>query len=123
LCGIYGRVAGRRYCDRPEILAELNEFVARRTNEDDRRAITGRYRVIADNDLRSVARDTEIPVYHLSGAWDPIVPWWQVRPWLRRHCPGYRASRVLWRAGHNVLFSAPGESAEQILAWMRSGAP
>ena len=121
LCGIYGRMAGRRYCDRPEIVAELNEFVARRTNEDDRRAMTGRYRIISDNDLQPTAQSAGVSVYHLSGAWDPIVPWWQVRPWLRRYCPGYRASKVLWRAGHNVLLSAPSESAEQILEWMRSG--
>lgn len=120
LCRGYGRVAGRRYCDRPEILAELNEFVVRRTNESDRRAITSRYRVISDNDLRPVARKTSVAVYHLSGALDPIVPWWQVRSWLRRYCTGYRASKVMWRAGHNVLLGAPSESAEQILEWMRS---
>lgn len=122
LCGIYGRVAGRRYCDSPEILAELNEFVTRRTNEADRQTITGRYRVISGNDLRPVARSAGVPVYQLSGAWDPIVPWWQVCLWLRLNCPWYRASRILWRAGHNVLLSAPGESAEQILAWMKQGA-
>ena len=121
LCGIYGRMAGRRYCDRPEIVTELNEFVARRTNEADRRAMTGRYRIISDTDLQPAARSAGVPVYHLSGAWDPIVPWWQVRPWLRRYCPGYRASKVLWRAGHNVLLSASSESAEQILEWIRSG--
>jgi pimeloyl-ACP methyl ester carboxylesterase len=121
LCGLYGRMAGRRYCDRPEILAELNEFVTRRTNEADRRTITGRYRLISDNDLRPMARSTKVPVYHLSGAWDPIVPWWQVRPWLRRNCPGYRDSRILWRAGHNVMLGAPSGSAEQILEWMRHG--
>jgi len=122
LCGIYGRMAGRRYCGRPEILAELNEFVVRRTNEADRRTITDRYRLISDNDLRPVARNTIAPVFHLSGACDLIVPWWQVRPWLRRHCPGYRGSRILWGAGHNVLLGAPMESAEQILKWMHSKA-
>jgi pimeloyl-ACP methyl ester carboxylesterase len=120
LCRLYGRAAGRRFCDRPEILSELNEFVARRTNEADRRAITSRYRLITGNDPRPVACRAGVPVFHLSGAWDPIVPWWQVRSWLRRNCPGYRASRILWRAGHNVLLGAPVESAEQINDWIQA---
>ena len=65
-----------------------------------------------------MAQECRIPIFHLSGGIDPIVPWWQVRPWLRRHCPGYRASRIITRAGHNVLLSAPHESARQILDWI-----
>jgi pimeloyl-ACP methyl ester carboxylesterase len=122
LCKLYGRAARRRYCHCPETVAELDEFVVRRANEPDRRVITRRYHLIAGNDPRPVARQVTRPVYHLSGAWDPIVPWWQVRPWLKRHCPGFRASRIIWSGGHNVLLSAPAESAEQIMAWLQDEA-
>lgn len=116
-CAGYARVAGRRIGGRPERCAELQEFVTRRTEACDRPAVTSRYRIISGRDLRPVARRVTLPVYHLSGAIDPIVPWWQVRSWLRRYCPGYRESHIVRRAGHNVLLDAATESAEQILRW------
>ena len=119
LCKLYGRTARRRFCDCPEVVAELDEFVDRRTIEPDRQVITHRYQMISQNDPCSIASNTTLPVHQLTGAWDPIVPWWQVRPWLRRHCPGYRASRVIWSGGHNVLLSAPLKSANQIMGWVR----
>jgi pimeloyl-ACP methyl ester carboxylesterase len=122
LCGLYSRLAARRYGDCPEIIADLAEFVERRASESDRRAITDRYRLISENDLRPLVQRIDRSVFQLSGAWDPIVPWWQVRRWLRRYCPGYRASTIISRAGHNVLLSAPQESAEQILDWIRQKA-
>jgi len=118
LCKLYGRAARRRYCDCPEAVAELDEFVERRTIQPDREVITGRYRLISQSDPRPIAGATMLPVYQLSGAWDPIVPWWQVRPWLRHHCSNYRASRIIWSGGHNVLLSAPRESATQIMEWI-----
>lgn len=118
LCKLYGRGAKKRFCDCLDTVAELDEFVARRANEPDRRVITSRYLLIAENDPASIASETTLPVHHLSGAWDPIVPWWQVRPWLRRNCPGYCGSRILWSGGHNVLLSAPTEAAGQILKWI-----
>jgi pimeloyl-ACP methyl ester carboxylesterase len=118
LCKLYGSAARRHYCDCPEVVAELDEFVERRTNDPDRQVITHRYRLISQNDPRLIARHTALPVHQLTGAWDPIVPWWQVGPWLRRHCPGYRASRIIWSGGHNVLLSAPRKSADQIMDWV-----
>jgi pimeloyl-ACP methyl ester carboxylesterase len=122
LCRLYVRRAGRHYGDRPEVTSEFAAFVERRAARADRVAMTWRYRLICNNDLRPLVRSVQLPVHHLSGAWDPIVPWWQVRPWLRRHCPGYRGSRIIRRAGHNVLLSAPQESAEQILNWIQAAA-
>lgn len=118
LCKLYGRATRRRYCDCPEVVGELDEFVERRTIEPDRQAITHRYQIISESDPRPIAGATTLPVHQLTGAWDPIVPWWQVRPWLRRHCPGYRASRIVWSGGHNVLLSAPRKSADQIMNWI-----
>ena len=40
------------------------------------------------------------------------------REWLRRRCPGYRASCILKNAGHNVLLRQPDVCAEQVLSWV-----
>ena len=119
-CRVYCRLAGFHSRGCPELAEDLNQFVRRRTVEADRQAITSRYQLISRNDPRPVAQGARLPVFQLSGAIDPIVPWWQVRAWLRRHCPGYRTSRIIWTAGHNVLLSAPRRSAEQIVSWIRT---
>ena len=117
-CVAYASYAKFRHKHAPETLASIGEFVANRTQESDRRAIVHRYAIIADNDLRSVARQFALPVYYLAGLVDPLVPWPFVRRWLRRNCPGYRGGKMIWRADHNVLGTAPKKSAEQILAWI-----
>ncbi len=117
-CVVYAQYAKFRHHRAPETLASIKEFVANRTTESDRRAITHRYGVIAGNDLRPVARATTIPVYYLAGAVDPLVPWPFVRWWLRRNCPGYRGGRTIWRADHNVLGTAPKVAGEQVLKWI-----
>ena len=109
-CGIYARYAKFRHKRAPETLATIAEFVANRTLEADRQAIVHRYTLIAENDLRSVARRTHFPVYYLAGLVDPLGPWCYVRWWLRRNCPGYRGGRTMWRADHNVLGTAPQRS-------------
>jgi pimeloyl-ACP methyl ester carboxylesterase len=117
-CVAYARYARLRHRSAPETLASVAEFVANRTVEADRQAIVHRYTLIAENDLRTVARDTSLPVYGLAGSVDPLVPWCYVRWWLRRNCPGYRGGKMMWRADHNVLGTAPKASAELILRWM-----
>lgn len=121
LTAIFGRYACRRCQAGPEIVTEIEECVRRRMEPCDRDAINSRYRLIAQADVRPIARRARLPVFHLSGAIDPLVPWWSVRRWLDLNCPGYRASRILPRCGHNHLLDAPAESARQILAWV--GAP
>ena len=113
----YARVARFRYRRSPEIIANLDEFIARRT-ELDRRAAQHRLHLIAQNDPRPVATRTRLPVFGLSGFFDPIVPWPRVRRWLRKNCPGLRDYRVIGRADHNVLGTAPVEAAKQVLDWM-----
>ena len=117
-CVIYARYAKFRHKRAPETLASIAEFVANRTMEADRQAIVRRYTLIAENDLRIVARQTHFPVFYLAGLVDPLVPWCCVRWWLRRNCPGYRGGKTMWRADHNVLGTAPQTSAEQILGWI-----
>jgi pimeloyl-ACP methyl ester carboxylesterase len=74
--------------------------------------------LIAENDPRHIARRTALPVFGLSGWLDPIVPWPQVRHWLRKNCPSLRDYKVLRKADHNVLSTAPREAAKQVLEWM-----
>jgi len=117
-CAVYARYARFRHRRAPETLASISEFVRNRTNDTDRRAICHRYDVIIQNDLRAVARGATLPVYQLAGFFDPIVPWPMVQPWLKRNCPGFRAWKVIWRADHNALGTAPHAAAEYVLRWM-----
>jgi pimeloyl-ACP methyl ester carboxylesterase len=113
--GAYRLYARFRLRHAPETFAELDEFLARRT-ESDLRAAVHRLDLMEANDLRPLARAFRGPLYYLTGGIDPIVPWPFILRWLERNCPGYRGCRVLWRADHNVLNGLG--SAEQVLAWM-----
>ncbi len=115
----YAKVARFRYRHSPQTLAAVDEFVARRT-ELDRRAAQHRLHLVAESDPRPVARRATLPVFALSGWFDPIVPWPRVRRWLRSHCPALRDYKVIPKADHNVLSTAPREASRQILAWINS---
>jgi len=121
-CAVYRSYAKFRHRHAPETLATIDEFIAHRTTESDRQAMTHRYKLIAGNDPREVARGSTLPVYYLGGLVDPLVPWPLVRRWLRRNCPGYRGGRTFWGADHNVLGTAPIATAQQVLAWMSAEA-
>jgi pimeloyl-ACP methyl ester carboxylesterase len=121
LLAFYAQYARLRHRRAPETRASIAEFVARRTKAD-RAAIASRYPLIANNEPRAIARKTRIPVYALSGFFEPIVPWPIVLPWLRRNCPDFRGSRVIFNADHNVLGTAPQKAAEQVLRWMNENA-
>jgi len=113
----YARIARFRYRRSPQTVAMIGEFISRRT-ELDRRAAQHRLRLVAQNDPRPIARQTRLPVFGLSGFFDPIVPWPRVRRWLRNECPALRDYKVIANADHNVLSTAPREAAKQILNWM-----
>lgn len=118
----YAKVARFRYRHSPETLANIQEFIARRT-EPDREAAAHRLRLVAQSDPGSIVRQLRVPLYALSGSIDPIVPWFLVRPWLRRHCPALREYRIIWQADHNVLATAPAAAAAHVLPWInRTGA-
>jgi pimeloyl-ACP methyl ester carboxylesterase len=114
----YAKIARYRYRHSPETMANINEFIARRT-ELDRQAAVHRLRLIAQSDFREVACTTKIPVFALSGILDPIVPWIFVRRWLRKNCPALREYRIVWSADHNVLSTAANKSADQVVAWIQ----
>jgi pimeloyl-ACP methyl ester carboxylesterase len=113
----YATIARFRYRRSPETLAGIHEFIERRT-ELDRQAATHRLRLVAQNDPRAIVRQTAVPVYALSGWLDPIVPWFCVRRWLRRHCPALRDYQIVRSADHNVLGTAPDAAAKHILRWI-----
>jgi len=109
----YTIYARSREGDSAEIRADLQEFIQRRTPAD-LRASAHRLDLIAQNDLRSIARATKIPVFYLTGLIDPIVPWPFVQPWLKKNCPGYRGWKIIFSSDHHVLGAAK-KSASQIL--------
>ena len=83
----------------------------------DREAICYRYQLIQQSDGRALAATLKIPVYQLCGFFDPIVPWWAVPKSL------FRDWKLIWRADHNVLGTAPRQAAERIIAWMGCSGP
>jgi pimeloyl-ACP methyl ester carboxylesterase len=115
----YGAYAKWRERPDPDAAASIAEFIARRLHPDDFKAMEHRYGLVAREDVRPIAAQCTLPVFHLAGLVDPIVPAPQVRHWLKHRCPGFQAGRVLCRADHNVLSTAPEASADLICAWMR----
>lgn len=96
---------------------ELSEFAANRSVSA-WKAAAWRLRIVAGNDPRDAARATKAPVWYLGGAVDLLVPWpWVVR-WLERECPGYKGRLIIPSADHNVLGTAPKESADAVLGWL-----
>ena len=100
-----------------EQAAEIMEFAGRR-GAPEWRAAAWRLRLIADNDPRPTARRTKSPVHYLGGGLDPLVPWPAIVRWLKRECPGFKGEAILPLSDHNVLGSAPRESADRILSWI-----
>jgi len=115
----YAKLARFRYRHSPEIMANIQEFIVRRT-ELDRQAAVHRLRLIAASDFCDIAKTTKTPVHAITGALDPVVPWMFVRSWLRRHCPALREYKIIWTADHNVLGTAAEKSADQVMHWINS---
>ncbi len=118
LLKVYGKLARLRYRHSPETVANIQEFIERRT-ELDRQAALHRLTLILGHDPREIARTTPLSVFYVSGWVDPIVPWPLVRRWLRQQCPSLRADKIIFPADHNVLGTAPVQAARQVLAWMK----
>lgn len=115
----YAPFARFRFGDSPEAHASIKEFIARRTQLD-KCAGAHRLQLIANNDPRQFAAQVQMPVYHLSGFWDPVVPWPMVRSWLKRHCPGYREGRLIASADHNVLATGTEQAAAIVDGWINA---
>lgn len=109
--------AKRRGGDERQI-RQMDAFVARR-NEQDRRAILHRLRLIRRHDPRSRAQANRIPLFYLTGAIDFVVPWMFVRPWVRKNCFSLRGDQKIRGCDHALFFSEPEKSAAQLKEWMR----
>ncbi len=115
---LYSRWARFAYRHAPEVSAAIPDFVARRSEPADQAAMVHRLRLIRQNDPRPVAREVSVPVWQLTGRWDPVVPWPWVRSWLRRHCPGWRETVVVPGADHVVLATGVPDSVAAVRRWM-----
>ena len=113
----YAQYAVFRYRHAQESLAALGEFLNRRTKTDITAAIH-RLDVILESDPRDVAAKVGCPVHYLAGFWDPIVPCWLSRGWLKRHVPTYAGGETIFSSDHAVLASAPDASAQWTRRWM-----
>jgi len=114
----YARLARIRHRGSPETLRSIQEFIDRRTRLD-QQAAQHRLHLLARNDPCEIARNTSVPIYAISGLFDPIVPWFWVRRWLRKHCPALREYKVVRSADHNVLGTAADIAADQVVSWIQ----
>jgi pimeloyl-ACP methyl ester carboxylesterase len=115
----YGKIFRWKSRDDPQAQANLDAFLARRTDLDFQ-AMRHRLALVADSDPRAIACRVTVPVFGLTGFVDPIVPWPCVRRWLRRNCPSLRDYRIIPGSDHNVLNMAAPASAKLILRWMNA---
>lgn len=115
----YAKFARFRYRNSPETLANIDEFIRRRTPLD-KDAATHRLHLVAENDPREIAKGANVPVFALAGILDPIVPWPRVRRWLKKNCPALRDYKIIRTADHNVLCTGTQAAATHILKWMKA---
>jgi len=118
----YARIARIRNRHSPEARAALDEFLARRTRLD-QQAAKHRLHLLAQNNPCEIAKTANVPVYAITGLFDPIVPWFWVRRWLKKNCPALREYRIVARSDHNVLGNAPRTAAEYVIGWMNGSHP
>ena len=115
----YARVSRFRFRRSPETIQEIRDFVDALTPSE-LEAAKHRLHLIAQSDFCSVAKHASVPVYALTGLFDPVVPWLWVRRWLKRNCHNLRQYKVIWHADHNVLGTASKKSADTVWKWMTS---
>ena len=113
----YAPFARFRFGNSPEALAGVKEFIARRTRVD-KCAATHRLKLIANNDPSELAKNVKVPIHHLSGFWDPVVPWPMVWSWLKKYCPTYCGARLIGTADHNVLATGTEKAVQIICEWI-----
>src|ERR1051326_8245893 len=75
----YARMARFRFRHSPETQKSIDDFIARRTPLD-QQAAKHRLELLMTFDPCPVARQTSVPIFGISGLFDPVVPW----IWVRR---------------------------------------
>jgi pimeloyl-ACP methyl ester carboxylesterase len=114
----YARILRLRYRRSSNVLKGVDEFIERRTPLD-LLAARHRLKLIQQTNLNRWLPKIKTPVYMVTGFWDAIVPWPPVRRWMRGNCPALQDFRILPRADHAVLGTAPETSAQLIVEWMK----
>ena len=115
----YAKLGPWRFRGDPQTETAIRAYIDGFTDQK-RKAAIHRLRLVAENDPFKAALQSRIPLFALAGFWDPIVPWFVVRPWLRRNCPGLRDFKIIGSADHNVLGTAPSAAAAMVLDWMKT---
>ena len=113
----YARIARWRNRHSPDAKAALDEFLARRTRLD-QQAAQHRLHLLVRSDPCAIARNVTVPVYAITGLFDPIVPWMTVQRWLKKNCPALKEYRIIRHSDHNVLGNAATTAADYVLQWM-----
>ena len=113
----YARISRWRFRHSPETIRGIEEFIESLT-EQSRQAAKHRLHLVAQSDPCTIAQQTTLPVYALTGLFDPIVPWFWVRPWLKRNCAALRQYKIIYHADHNVLGTGAKAAADQVVKWM-----
>jgi pimeloyl-ACP methyl ester carboxylesterase len=113
----YARLVRLRHSHSPQTRQGIDEFLARRTKLD-QLAAQHRLRLIAASNPCPIVEQASVPIYGLTGLFDPIVPWYWVRRWLKTKCASLREYKVMSRADHNVLSTAANDAADLIVRWM-----
>jgi len=117
----YAKVSRWRFRHSPETHRAIQDFIAHLT-EAERQAAKHRLRLVVQNDACAIASQVSLPVYGLTGVFDPVVPWYWVRRWLKKNCRALREYKIIWHADHNVLGTGAKAAADQIVHWISAPA-
>jgi pimeloyl-ACP methyl ester carboxylesterase len=117
LLRVYASVSAWRFRRHPDTADEILGLICR-FNDPERKAAQHRLALIAGNQPLDLVSCVKVPIYALTGFWDPIVPWPAARHGLRHHCPTLSDYRVIWRADHNVLGTGSETAARLVLQWI-----
>ncbi len=118
----YAKLSRWRFRSSPETIEGIEEFIKKLT-ELERQAARHRLHLVAHSDFCAIAQTLHLPLFALTGLFDPVVPWLWTRRWLVKNCPALRRYRIVWHADHNVLGTAAKVAADQILEWMSNCGP
>ena len=117
----YAKISRWRFRHSPQTHQAIQEFIAHLT-EAERQAAKHRLHLVAQNNACQIASEVDLPVYALTGVFDPVVPWFWVRRWLMKNCRALREYKIIWHADHNVLGTGSKAAADQVVNWISATA-
>jgi len=117
----YAKLARWRFRNSPETMQGIKDFIANLT-EAERQAAKHRLHLVGQNDPCKIASQVQLPVYAMTGLFDPVVPWFWVRRWLRKNCRALREYKIIRHADHNVLGTGANAAADLVVHWVTASA-